>query len=515
MSPGATRTTGTTGTTATGWAADGVARRSALRGEVVRELARARTPVDRLRLGATAVAAAGLGAAVLAAASVVGLAAPVSEVVVDDAGTSYLVGSTGGSTGLSPFVDQPGLRQGVVLALALLGLPFVALALQALRTGSLDLDRRAALLVVAGAGPADLRRVAARRSATAFALGGLLAAPVHAVSWVLLSALQPPMERLLPVPQWWLVVVWLALVPALAGVGALLGRRGADVRPDPVGWSRAPARVPPRSLVAGAGAVAAAVTTGTLLWLAAGGGGGTGPDWAVSALLFVVLLALAVCVAGAVARRAARPAGERERARRGRRRPVRRVRGDAAVGLLAAAQRRGDPLAAGTVAGVLVVAGGAVGVAAALAASVLGQGAPYDAAFYVGGAALAARVALAGGLVALLALALSLTDHLLVARRAVAATAALGTEPRRLVAVQARALRATAVPSLALGALVGGLLLGAPLAAGPGQLGAVLVGVVLAAVLVALLAALVCRLLAAALSGRVRAASSLEHLRTP
>ncbi|WP_298991526.1 hypothetical protein [uncultured Pseudokineococcus sp.] len=300
MSPG-TRAMGT------GRAPDGVARRSALRSEVVRELAQARTPVDRLRLGATAVAAAGLGAAVLAAASVVGLPPRGTEVVTDAAGTSYVVESFDRVPDLSPFVGDPGLRQGSVLALALLALPFVALALQALRTGSLDLDRRAALLVVAGAGPADLGRVAARRSATAFALGGLLAAPAHAVSWVLLSALQPPMERLLPVPQWWLVLVWLALVPALAGVGALLGCRGADVRPDPVGWSRAPARVPSRALVAGAGAVAAAVTTGTLLWLAAGGGGGAGPDWAVSALLFVVLLALAVCVASAVARASARP----------------------------------------------------------------------------------------------------------------------------------------------------------------------------------------------------------------
>ena len=124
-------------------------------------------------------------------------------------------------------------------------------------------------------------------------------------------------------------------------------------------------------------------------------------------------------------------------------------------------------------------------------------------------------VGLTAAVVALLALALSLTDHLLGARRAVASTAALGTDLRRLVAVQTRALTTTAVPATAAGALLAGMLF-APVLVGEPVDGlaalAVAVGVTL---LASVLVALACRAIAALLSGRVRSAAALENLRTP
>ncbi|MBC7375571.1 MAG: hypothetical protein H7323_16405, partial [Frankiales bacterium] len=136
--------------------------------------------------------------------------------------------------------------------------------------------------------------------------------------------------------------------------------------------------------------------------------------------------------------------------------------------------------------------------------------------FYVGGALLAGIIGITAAVVALLALALSLTDHLLGARRAVASTAALGTDLRRLVAVQSRALRMTAVPATAAGALLAGLLFAVPLVQrSPGKGLAAAAASLGVALVASLLVALACRAVAGLLSGRVRAAAALENLRTP
>ncbi len=490
-----------------------------MKAEVLRELSRSRTPVDRLRARATALAAAGMGVAVIAAASIAGLrgteATAATSYDIDGTGTAFVEEPTVDG-GLAPFLVQDGLRPGTVLAAVLLVLPFTALALQALRVGSVALDQQASRLSLAGATPADLRRVRVRRAGLAFGTGGLLAGPCYLVLWLALGPAVSPGWRLLPVPQAWLPLVWLAVAAALVVVGAALAVRSGRRRPDAL--SRGPAASPPPAPAVAWLSGLAAVGVLVAVFRAA-----TASDGLVAAGLLVVVLLLLVCVHAVVTRRASAtrsPApASADRLPRG---PYRLLGGrDGAVGVLAAAQRRANPRACGAVAGVLFVCGLSFGVAAAFSAGILlpstdEYGIGSEVAFYVGGAGLAAAVGLVAAVVALIALALTLTDHLLTARRSVAATAALGADLRRLRAVQDRALTATAVPATVAGTLLAGgtyslLDVGASF-----ERVLPLLGVVLATALLAgLLVAGACRLVSVSLSARLRTAAALEHLRTP
>ncbi len=486
--------------------------------EVLRELSRSRTPVDRLRARATALSAGGMGVALLAAASIAGLRATeptgVTAYYDDGAGGQVVDVQYRAGGGLAPFLAEDGLRPGTVVAAVLLVLPFTALALQALRVGSIALDRQAAQLSLAGATPGDLRRVRVRRGALAFGAGGLLAGPAHLLLWLLLGRAPRPGWRLLPDPQAWLPLVWIAVAAGLAVVGAVLAVRPGSRRVDPLARGAVPDAPPGRPTAWLSGLAAVAVLAAVLR---------TDLRGAVPAAGFlVVVLLLVVCAHAVVARRAAaartpRPGGGE---RLPRSRSVRPLAGagarDAAVHVLAAAQRRANPRACGAVAAVLFVCGLSFGIETALVTGLLVDDDSPGVGFYAGGAGLAAVVGLVAATVALLALALTLTDHLLTARRSVAATAALGTDLRRLRAVQDRALTATAVPATVVGTLLAGLpyaLLDVGLAPRqlPVQLGAVLGAAVLAGVLVAG----ACRLVSVALTGRLRTAAALDHLRTP
>lgn len=498
-----------------------------MRAEVLRELARSRTPVDRLRTRTTAAATTGIGVAALAAASIAGLGTG----DLQDAGF-VRPSPTGGldefvptQVGLAPFLAQAGLRPGAVLAAVLLVVPFAALAGQALRVGSLALEREAAQLALSGATPADLRRLRSTRTARAFGLGGVLAGPAYLLLWLLLGRALPVGSRLLPDLEVWMLLVWVALAVALALLGTAVGaRRLAESAP----LARATSANPPPPAGQVVLAAAAALLLPVAVYAAPLAADGVVPP----AVLLLEALLLVTAVSGFVARRAARRAplsgsagdrADRRQGQAGRPAPRRLVSGrlsrDPAVAVLAAAQRRGSPKAAGAVAGVLFVCGLSFGVEAVLITDVLRpagglQQSELD--FYIGGALLAGLVGLTAAIVALLALALSLTDHLLGARRAVASTAALGTDLPRLVAVQTRALRMTAVPATAAGSLLAGLLY-----AGPTLMGSPASGLRAAAascavaVLASLLVAIACRAVAGLLSGRVTSAAALENLRTP
>jgi hypothetical protein len=478
--------------------------------EVVRQLAQQRSPADRLRARATTAAAAGIGVVLLLAVTISG---------IPDAADPDSYQPHAAQPGLAPFLAQSGLRPGSVVAALLLVLPFAALTVQALRVGSLALQRQAGLLALAGATPADLRRVRVARTRAAFLRGGLLAAPAYAVLWLLLGVALPSGTRLLPSPQWWLPLAWVGVLALLVATGRLLGLRTPRAGQDDDGTVSA--ALSRQDLVAGGPPqLRWAVASGGAAVLVAVGGsrvvGGT-PLPAFLALLCLVVLLAGVCAALLVARSAAGspPARRRQRVRAARR----AGRGDAAVAVLAGAQRRANPVAAGTVGGVLFVCGLSFGVEASLSAGLLTPADDYlpsDLAFYLGGAALAAAVAVVGICVALLALGLALSDHLLATRRSVAATAALGLEPRRLLAVQRRSLTGSAVPAVVAGTLVSGLLYSAGVSSRYLLLPWVpYVVVVVAAAAAGLLVALACRLVVALLAGRVRAASALEHLRTP
>lgn len=143
---------------------------------VLGELSRPRTPVDRLRTRMTALAAAGTGVALLAALSIAALRStePTGLTLgyTDADGRQVVEQHPAAEGGLAPFLAEEGLRPGATLAAVLLVVPFLGLALQALRVGSLALDRQEALLALAGATPGDLRHVRMRRTAVSFGLGG-------------------------------------------------------------------------------------------------------------------------------------------------------------------------------------------------------------------------------------------------------------------------------------------------------------------------------------------------------
>jgi hypothetical protein len=423
-------------------------------------------------------------------------------------------GGTGlGSGDLAPFLAEKGLRPGAALAALLLALPFATLARQALRVGTLALDRQADILTLVGATPGDLRHLRMARNASAFGRGGLLAGPVYGVLWLVLGLAPPAGKRLLPVPQDWLPLAWLATAGALVLMGAAIGagshRRSGHLASPTSSAGHAPE--PVIAWLSGLGAVAV-----LLSGLRADSLTGAGTTVVV---LVAVVLSL-VCVSTMAARRVARAgrapegistAGPARRPCSARRRLVgNRGSANPAIQVLAAAQRRGNPRAAGAVAGVLFVCGASFGFEAVFLADLVVGYTSEDRAFYVGGTLVAATIGAVAAAVALAALALNLTDHLLSARRSVASTAALGAEPAQLVEVQARALAMTAVPATATGAL-----LATPYALAGADLVVVLGSVAAAVGLSTALVGLACRLLARLLAGRVRAAAALENLRIP
>lgn len=502
-------------------------RRSRLQAEAVRSLTVVRSRADRVRSRATTAAATGIGVALVMAGAV----ATVRDTVLTESAIGY-VDADGNQVmeqvrepagGLAPFLVQEGLRPGVVVAAVLLVLPFLALAVQALRVGKVVEDRRSRQLLTAGATWADLRRLRVARTTTAFVRGGLLAAPAYLLLWLVLGVALPEGLRMLPQPSWTLPIVWLLALGVLWSGG--LGLAVWSVRADRVDLRRRaglPLQAPSYLLVLLPAVAGFALLLATV----------SSPVAAVFPVALVVALVLFLVAAGAGSARSAAGAGTRTRgqgdahvvgddAGPARRRRPRWLEGrDVAVSVLADAQRRGSALAVTGTAGVLFVCGLSFGVESTLVAGTLtpvdgttGYG-PDELAFYVGGAALAGAVGVVAAVVAVAALVLSLTDQLLGNRRAVASTAALGVETRRLVAVQARCLIRTAVPVTVLGVLASALpytlvTLGD---LRNGWSWAALLPVAVALVSGLLMTGL-CWALAAALTGRVREAAALTNLR--
>ncbi|WP_432494923.1 hypothetical protein [Kineococcus auxinigenes] len=473
---------------------------SALTREGVRALTSARSHSDRVRERTTTAAAAGIGVALLTAVAVLTVHDTVLTGVTtyyrDADGRQVVEVGRGPVGGLAPFLDQPGLRPGTAIAAVLLAAPFLALAVQALRTGGVLEQRRERQLSLAGAAPGDLRRLRAARTAAAFTRGGFWIAPAYLLLWLLLGVALPPGTRLLPRLQPELLVAWPALVLLLRWSGAALGASapGTERTRGPLGAAVTAPSAPSRAHVAGLLALGLVLVAGGWWWLPLG---------------IVPLAAGAALVLLAVRAATRRSALTGPRSRAG---------GGTAVSVLAAAQRRGGLAAATGTSAVLFVCGLSFGYTSAMAGSLLFPprgGTEYDSerlTFYLSGAGLAAAVGAVAAAVALVSLLLGLTDHLAGTRRAVASTAALGVPVRTLVAVQARCLTSSAVPPVVAGTLIGGLPLGIGLlvTSSPGSLAPLL-----AALTAGLVVALACRSLARALSGRVRAASALENLRVP
>lgn len=462
-------------------------------------LARPRSAADRGRAlliaGSTAVA----GALALAALHILRLPADDAS---GAAGYALLPGSRQGPQ-LAPYLTDGGLRPGVVIGALLLTVPVLALAVQALRVGSVARDRRMASLRLAGATPRDVRAIAAVEAGGAAVAGALLAGPAYLLLWLLAGVLPPPRMRMLDTPDGPDLLAWALLgsLAAIAGAiaGALVQGRALV---EPLGVRRrvrpaAPGRASLVALIAGGALVPTGLVASALLPRHDAG------ELGLLVMAMAGLLLAAFAGGPRLVLGCAHVLGRRQ----------------GAEALLAARRLRADPRSAGRVAAVLVVCGVALGVQAALVADLLSDsGHGEDSGFFVIGYSMAALAVLAAAAVALLTLLVGAADALLDARRPLATLAAFGVDERAHVRVLALALSATAVPPVALGAFLGGPLsaLTIALSNGDNALDAAVRGLLPAclAVLVAALAlAAVAPLAARLLRSPIRAAIDPENLR--
>ncbi|MET8976209.1 ABC transporter permease [Streptomyces sp. NPDC004539] len=307
--------------------------------------------------------------------------------------------------------DNPGERRGAVFVLGLLLIPVLAFLAQCARIGAVHRDRRLAGLRLAGAGTAQVRRIAALETGPACLLGagvaGVVCVSVLASLWSGATGF-----------TWAGMALVAVAVPVLgtgAGVFAL-----RHVVASPLGWVR---RVRPaggiRAWAVPLGAVCVVVFMAfTLLTRDI-----RGSLLPVFVVLFVAAVGLgAVGLAGTLARFAGRTLARRART--------------AAV-LIAAERLRDDPWAAArTHAAVLlttVIGTGYVGVRAVLVDDLDGRQFAESPDFYLAGLDLTAAAIGLGLLIALSGLAVGAAESLANRRRSLAAQVAAGV-PRTVLA---------------------------------------------------------------------------------
>jgi hypothetical protein len=315
-------------------------------------------------------------------------------------------------------LGRPGERAGVVLTLLLLLVPVLGFLGQCARIGAVHRDRRLAGLRLAGAGPAQVRRIAALEAGLACLTGSVVATVVSA--GVLLRQWQNP-----PTVVWAGFTGVALAVPVLGALVSTLALR--RVVASPLGWVR---RVRPSAgRRPGLTVLATAVVmllTGLTLAPRTFGGFETTPLFVFGVV--IVTGAGAIWAAGASARFTGRVLAERT--------------GNPAV-LIAAERLRDDPWAgARTHAAVLlvtVVGTGFVGVRQVLLDALAGRdrnSLPVDVSFYTTGLDLTGAAILVALAITLSALAVGTAESLATRRRGLAAQTAAGV-PR---AVLGRAL---------------------------------------------------------------------------
>ncbi len=451
-------------------------------------LARSAAGADRARFALVSGSVTVAGALLLAGARIARLG-------IDSDGGDTCNGHCGERPGsdLAPYVSQAGLRPGVVLGALLLTVPVLALAVQALRVGTLARERRMSSLRLAGGTPGDVRRVAGLEAASAAATGAVAAGPAYVVLWVLLGLLPASGLKLLPAPDVVDLLLW--AVAVLAGVllgacsGAVLqgavvadplGVRGRRASPQP-GWAN----------LAAMGVGLALLGTAAVVFPQGHRG-----EFVEFAVLLAGLLLLAFSIGPRLVRRRGR-----RLARRG-----------PAIDLLAGSRLAADPNAAGRVAAVLVVCGLALGVEAVMVTDlVAGRDHYSDLGFYLTGYALATVGVVIAIAVAVLTLLVGAADQLLDARRPLASLVAMGVDVIALQAVLRRQQSAAAVPAAALGAVLGGAMV--TYLANPGQLAVAALPTLAAALLASAAVLLATRLSTTLLRSRLREATDPAHLR--
>ncbi|MFE4697594.1 FtsX-like permease family protein [Streptomyces sp. NPDC056738] len=311
-------------------------------------------------------------------------------------------------------LQQPGERAGVVLTLLLLLVPVLGFLGQCARIGAVHRDRRMAALRLAGAAPAQVRRIAALEAGLACLTGSAVATGVSA--GVLLRQWHNPPAVV------WAGFAGIALaVPVLGAlVSALALRR---VVASPLGWVRRTR--PSRGRGPGLAVLLTALVillTGLVLAPRSFGGFETTPLFVFGVV--IITGTGAIWAAGASARLTGRVLAERT--------------GNPAV-LIAAERLRDDPWAgARTHAAVLlvtVVGTGFVGIRQVLLDALAGRdraSLPADPAFYTTGLDLVGAAILLALAITLSGLAVGTAESLAARRRGLAAQAAAGV-PRSVL----------------------------------------------------------------------------------
>lgn len=346
---------------------------------------------------------------------------------------------------LMPVVAEPGTRGGFALAVGLLVLPPLLLLYQGVRLGTAAREQRLAGLRIAGATPADVRRLAAFEVGLPALVGAVLGGGLFLLLRVTLGGdpdagtdfgtAYGTTGQLVPTsvaPPWWLFT---AVVVGVGGLGGLVGLRvGAHLALSPHGLVRRHPRRRPRPwglllLVIGA------VLLGTS-WAVAAWDAVLTPVGVVLPVLGILGLApwLVHVVGASALARTSRPAT-----------------------LLAAGRLVADPRPAGRAAAAVGGIGIVAGAAACFAGELLGNASAngYDLAYYlvpVGLIGVCLAVAL---LVVSATLAVHSTESLTDRRRSVAAQSAQGITVVELERSLRTEVALSAVPLGAVGAVAG------------------------------------------------------------
>jgi hypothetical protein len=342
---------------------------------------------------------------------------------------------------LAPFVHEGGLRGGTALVTALIMVPFLIFAYQALRTGTAARERRLAALSLAGASGRQLRQLAFIEGARAAVLGGLLAGPGYLAIWLVLGVMLPPSWRLLPYPTPVLLVAWPVLVVGLGvagGIAASIASRPAAVSP------LATARRQPRPLSV-ASAICPALALGVIIFdLPRPVWERIQSVWLAAAIMIVVVLVLGLTggpwLVRAVGWWAATHGG--------------------LIANLAGRRMLADVRTPGRVAGTIFAVGVTIGIiggyVAATRARLAGElSDPAAQTIYYGGAGIALVVALGAVLVATSSLAVGIREQILDGRKGTAALVAMAASPAFVYRVVRWQLILTTVPAAVIGAVAG------------------------------------------------------------
>ncbi|MFD3608318.1 FtsX-like permease family protein [Streptomyces atroolivaceus] len=320
-------------------------------------------------------------------------------------------------------LDRPGERAGVVLTLVLLLVPVLGFLGQCARIGAVHRHRRMAGMRLAGASPAQVRRIAAVESAFACLAGSSAGFAAFAVLLAVAGHTPPPVA-------WAGFVAVVLAVPVVAASVSVFALR--HVVASPLDHVRRTGPDRGRRAALGVVLAAALIAVAGLLLLFPGGKGVT--PFALLVLGLVLLTgAGAIWAAGAFA------------AFVGRRLTL---RAKSPAVLIAASRLAHDPWAAARTHAALllvtVVGVGFLGVRGVLLSALGANGyRPVDLAFYTTGIDLAGAAVLVALTISLCGLAVGTAESLATRRRGLAAQAAAGV-PHRVLA--RAALLETALP---------------------------------------------------------------------